>query len=189
MTAREAVLDAAAQVMRDRGLAACTTKEIARAAGYSEATLYKHFADKQDLFLAVLRERLPRLSVVSELVGQQTVAANLEHMVGQLLQFYTASFPIAASIFSQPRLLAGHRDAMHERGAGPRAPVQALITYLQQERTLGRIPATTDVEAVAALLAGAVFQRAFFTNFEGAGEDPDAGPWVSRVVAAAGLAG
>ena len=187
MTARETVLDAAAQVMRDRGLAACTTKEIARVAGYSEATLYKHFADKQDLFLAVLRERLPRLSVVAELVGQQTVAANLEHMVGQLLQFYTASFPIAASLFSQPKLLAGHRAAMHERNAGPREPVGALVTYLEEERNLGRLPETTDVTAVAALLAGAAFQRAFFINFEGVTDDRDAGAWVTRVVAAAGV--
>ena len=135
----------------------------------------------------MLRERLPRLTVVPELVGRETVAANVEHMVGELLQFYTASFPIAASIFSQPKLLASQRAAMEERGAGPREPVRALVTYLEQERDLGRIPAYTDVTAVAALLAGAAFQRAFFTNFEGASDDPDAGLWVTRVVAAAGV--
>ena len=58
---RDRILDAAAHVMRTRGFARTTTKEIARAAGYSEATLYKHFQDKTDLFLAVLKERLPSL--------------------------------------------------------------------------------------------------------------------------------
>src|ERR1700733_13336135 len=58
---RDRILDAAAHVMRTRGFARTTTKEIARAAGYSEATLYKHFLDKTDLFLAVLKERLPSL--------------------------------------------------------------------------------------------------------------------------------
>ena len=58
---RDRILDAAAHVMRTRGFARTTTREIARAAGYSEATLYKHFQDKTDLFLAVLKERLPSL--------------------------------------------------------------------------------------------------------------------------------
>ncbi|HEX4258089.1 MAG TPA: helix-turn-helix domain-containing protein, partial [Streptosporangiaceae bacterium] len=43
---RDRILDAATHVMRTRGFARTTTKEIARAAGYSEATLYKHFQDK-----------------------------------------------------------------------------------------------------------------------------------------------
>ena len=53
----------ALHVMPTRGLARTTTKEIARAAGYSEATLYKLFDDKFDLFLCVLAERLPTIAV------------------------------------------------------------------------------------------------------------------------------
>ena len=36
MTTRDAILDGALEVMRTRGLARTTTKEIARAAGFSE---------------------------------------------------------------------------------------------------------------------------------------------------------
>ncbi len=57
MGTRDVILDAAAGILRERGLANTTTRQIAAAAGYSEATLYKHFADKADLLLAVLRER------------------------------------------------------------------------------------------------------------------------------------
>ena len=42
---RDRMLDAAYTVMRTRGLARATTKEIAREAGFSEAALYKHFED------------------------------------------------------------------------------------------------------------------------------------------------
>jgi AcrR family transcriptional regulator len=195
MATRERILDAAAQVMHDQGLAASTTREIARAAGYSEATLYKHFTDKQDLFLSVLRERLPRLGDVDQLTGESTVTANLELIVERLLRFYLRSFPIAASIFSQPELLAGHRESLAARGAGPRSPVDALVGYLSAEREGGRIPPTTDVAAVAALLAGAAFQYAFFANFEG-GSTLDEGPapevtaaWAARLVAATGIDG
>ncbi len=71
---RDRILDAATHVMRTRGFARTTTKEIARAAGYSEATLYKHFQDKTDLFLAVLKERLPTVSWMLSPTASQTPA-------------------------------------------------------------------------------------------------------------------
>ncbi|MET7301536.1 helix-turn-helix domain-containing protein [Embleya sp. NPDC005575] len=58
---RQRILDAAEHLMRTLGLARTTTKEIARAAGCSEAALYKHFTGKEELFVAVLQERLPPL--------------------------------------------------------------------------------------------------------------------------------
>jgi AcrR family transcriptional regulator len=45
--ARVRILDAAHELMLTLGLARTTTKEIARAAGCSEAALYKHFASKE----------------------------------------------------------------------------------------------------------------------------------------------
>ena len=51
------ILDAAAAVLHERGLANATTRQIAAAAGFSEATLYKHFTGKVDLMAAVLQER------------------------------------------------------------------------------------------------------------------------------------
>ena len=61
VTTRDHILDAAALLIRDIGLGHTTTKEIATAAGLSEAALYRHFADKADLFLCVIGERLPEL--------------------------------------------------------------------------------------------------------------------------------
>lgn len=58
---RVRLLDAAHHLMLTVGLARATTKEIARAAGCSEAALYKHFASKEELFIQVLTERLPPL--------------------------------------------------------------------------------------------------------------------------------
>ena len=49
--------------MRTKGLARATTKEIAKAAGFSEAAPYKHFADKTELFLVVPD---PRLAVLRD---------------------------------------------------------------------------------------------------------------------------
>jgi AcrR family transcriptional regulator len=164
---RERIVDAAAAVMRHRGLANTTTKLIAAEAGFSEATLYKHFTDKQDLFLAVLKERLPL--VRSDLVpaGQGELVENLVGLTGQLLDFFVQSVPLAASIFGSPELLAQHRAGIASRGAGPWAPVAMLVGYLDAERSGGRIRAEADTAAAAQLLVGAAFHQAFLAAYEG----------------------
>ena len=89
---RERILDAAAEVMETLGLARATTKQIAGAAGYSEATLYKHFDDKSELLLAVLGERLPALvgllKRLPDEAGQGVVAERLEEVANQAVRFY-----------------------------------------------------------------------------------------------------
>src|ERR1700738_3473180 len=54
---RTRILEAAEQVVRERGLARATTKEIARAASLSEAALYKHYQGKSELVLAMVTSR------------------------------------------------------------------------------------------------------------------------------------
>jgi len=116
MSARETILDAAARVMREKGLARATTKEIARTAGYSEALLYKYFADKQEIYLAVLHERAGGLTDARELVGTAEVRGNLEGLVVRLMEFYVKSFPMSASIFSDRELLAHWRESIQAKG-------------------------------------------------------------------------
>ena len=168
---RERILDASAQVMSTRGLAAATTKEIARAAGFSEAALYKHFRDKEDLFLTVLSERLPPLiSLLDDLperVGKGTVATTLEDVARAAVAFYDRSTPIAASLFADPGLLARHRERVGESGRGPQFAYELLGGYLRSEQRLGRVSRSAKPAVAAGLLLGACFQRAFLRSFLG----------------------
>jgi AcrR family transcriptional regulator len=173
LTARERFLDAAADVLRSRGYAAATTKEIASVAGLSEAMLYKVFRDKVDLFLGVLTERLPRVALVrdgfAEQVGHGRLAANLKRLAGELLAFYLETFPIAASVFSDSRLLSHLREALGDVGRGPQVNVEAVAAYLAAEQEAGRVRATAKPAAAAELLVGACLHRAFLTRFNGGG--------------------
>lgn len=168
---RDRLLDGAFEVMRVRGLAHTTTKQIARAAGYSEATLYKTFADKVDLFLCVLAERLPRVDLVSgdlaDRVGHGTVADTLRRTGEQVLAFYAASFPISASVFADASLLVRYRDGVLARGRGPATVNHAVADYLRAEQRAGRIAPDARPDALAAALVGGCFQRAFLQAFTG----------------------
>jgi AcrR family transcriptional regulator len=166
------MLDAAAYVMRTKGLARATTKEIAKAAGYSEAALYKHFRDKTDLFVAVLNERVPSsliglLDSLEQRVGKGSVQRTLEDAAAAAIGFYQQTFPMAASLFSEPLLLAAHRAALPGPDAGPQHVNHVLGRYLAAEQARGRIRSDADPHAAAALLLGACLQHAFLGAFAG----------------------
>ncbi|QSB04919.1 TetR/AcrR family transcriptional regulator [Natronoglycomyces albus] len=166
---RATILDAAAEVMHAKGMAHATTKEIARVAGYSEATLYKHFADKTELLLAVLAHRFPpfisSLIAMQDQVGQGSVHDHLVALSVDAVAFYRHGSPMLGSLFSEPVMLQRHRDGLRQREAGPMAANRLLASYLTAEQERGRLPSQIDAEAVAALLLGACFQRGFFEAF------------------------
>ena len=51
---REQILQTAVDLFSQRGFKGTTTKEIARAAGVSEAMVFRHFATKDELYGAIL---------------------------------------------------------------------------------------------------------------------------------------
>lgn len=174
--ARERILDAAHELMLTVGLARATTKEIARAAACSEAALYKHFASKEELFIRLLGERLPRLTpLLHRLIaepGRGTLLENLTEIARQAALFYEQSFPIAASLYAETHLKRRHDDAMREMGTGPHLPIEGLDAYLRAERDAGRLSPDADTFAAASLLLGACAQRAFAYDATPAGPPP-----------------
>ncbi|GIJ57302.1 TetR/AcrR family transcriptional regulator [Virgisporangium aurantiacum] len=173
---RDVILDSALRVIRERGLARATTKEIAKAAGLSEAALYKHFTDKAAIFLGVLQERSPGFRPLRDALavrpGSATVAGNLTAIAVAASAFYGENFPLVGSIFAEPAIFDAHRRRMGQLGAGPHKVNEALAGYLRAERELGRVRADADTDAVADLLLGACFQQAFLTHFHGTPPDP-----------------
>jgi AcrR family transcriptional regulator len=157
--------------MRTKGLARATTKEIARVVGCSEGTLYNYFESKEDLFLCVLRERLPSfvalVRALPERAGSGTLRETLEEVANAALAFYSQSVPMAASIFSKPELLARYSEAIRKRNGGPHKANEAVAAYIKAEQLLGRVRADVNPRAVADLLLGACFQQAFHRHFLG----------------------
>jgi AcrR family transcriptional regulator len=63
---KAAVLDCACGIFSTGSYRGTTTAEIARRAGVTEPVLYRHFASKRDLYLAVLEESWSRLHAMWE---------------------------------------------------------------------------------------------------------------------------
>jgi|SRR5579864_999560 len=175
-TTRDRILDVTAELMRSAGLTALTTREIARAAGLTEAALYRHFKNKEDLLTCALAERMPAfLEILKHLpqrVGQESVEETLLRVTEAAVPFYRKLMPIVSAVFSDPTLLARHRDWAQETGLGPQRANLALVGYVRAEVSAGRLASGFDADAAAAMLLGACLQRAFFDEFMGRPEDP-----------------
>jgi AcrR family transcriptional regulator len=177
---RAQLVDAAERVLRTRGLARATTKEIAREAGCAEGTLYLHFADKLDLVRAVHEKLLPAfVEVVRHLPGRAgtgTVEGNLTEVASSALRLYRDLLPLGSSLFADPELLARFRALLAERGGGPQLAWEPVVAYLRAEQALGRVAADADPAAAAALLLGACQQLVFVELMTG----PEALPFRDR---------
>lgn len=167
MGTRDRILDAAVAVLRTRGQAGATTKEIARVAGCSEGSLYTYFATKADLLHAVMSEKLPPfipvITALLERAGEDTVSDHLEEVARIALPFFHELMPLAATVLATPYL----NESLRQQGFGPHRANQVLATYLRIEQRLGRIRPEASVEAAAALLLGACQQRAMQLQFLG----------------------
>ncbi|HET7306933.1 MAG TPA: TetR/AcrR family transcriptional regulator [Gammaproteobacteria bacterium] len=171
MDTRERIVEAAERVMRTKGLAQTTTKEIAREAGCSEGTLYNHFESKEALFLSVLRERLPdfirQVVAFPERAGSGTVRGNLEEIGCAALSFYREVVPLGACLLAEPGRLAMQRDYLRERGAGPHKAHELVARYLHAEQQNGRVRRDIDPLAATRLLLGGCFQQAYISPLAG----------------------
>ncbi|GGT31621.1 TetR/AcrR family transcriptional regulator [Nonomuraea spiralis] len=186
MSTRERIVDAAEQAIREFGISGATTKRIARAAGCSEALLYKHFDGKEALFLAVLLERMPALApALARLrlaAGQGDLAADLTRFVLAALEFYTRAATIASGMLADPSLLARFRHMLATTNTGPHMPILSLAEILAAERRAGRTDPGLDPGAAASLLMGACYHRANLSYFvDPPDKDED---WAAGVVAA-----
>ncbi len=65
---RRQIIDTAVQLFCRKGFSGTTTREVAKAAGVSEATLFKHFSTKEDLYAAIIEAKAQSEQIVSSLV-------------------------------------------------------------------------------------------------------------------------
>src|SRR5215831_11230715 len=126
---RQHILDTAERILKEQGLARVTTRDITRAAGLAEGTLYVHFPHKEDLFLNIIQRHLPAFvpTVQPEQAGTQPLRASLEAIGQAASRYYAELIPLAASLFADPSLLLRHQAWMAEHG-GPERIYERVAT-------------------------------------------------------------
>lgn len=161
---KKRLVDAAAKVFAERGYSGATTKEIARAAGVAEGTIYRHFADKRELFAAVFKQRsaadLEAVIRLPSLAGTRTVRENVLFLVKAIEDVEREVVPllVAAPVLADA-------SPMSAQAIPSLAP---LVAYLEAEQRLGRVRRDLDARAAAFALFAIPFAAVSLGRLAGA---------------------
>ena len=153
---RSQLLDAAIACFVRKGIAATTSREIAREAHVTPALLNYYFGDKAQLQAALVEERLmPVLALLREPLQQagDDVAANIAGFVGGVGRIAIAH-PWLPSLWVREVLCEGGalRDVLFER-VGPAIP-QLLAKRFAAAQARGEINADLDPRLLMVSLVG-----------------------------------
>lgn len=105
------IIEAAKQCVQQKGLAATTLKDVARAAGVTQGTVYYHFKTKEELLTAIistsLQEHLSRVEAAWESTGEplskiSTVFEETLRTYGRNEEFHRLFFNVVPLGLSTP---------------------------------------------------------------------------------------
>jgi AcrR family transcriptional regulator len=163
--ADEAIVAAALEIVTREGLSHLTTKEAARRAGVSEASVFYHFGDKLGLLRAVVLAGLAPLERFdpSQLAddASEPLQETLTAVARAFEAFFGSSLPIFEAIQADSEIRQVFAQGLVDRDLGPHRGVRFLAVLIEAMRRSGRIAEGVDADALAALLVGACFLRAW----------------------------
>ncbi|MEH1911869.1 MAG: helix-turn-helix domain-containing protein [Nostoc sp.] len=151
------ILEAARQVFLQQGFGA-STLEIAQQAGISEASIFKRFSTKEELFFAAMGipEKPLWVNELESLCGKGDLKENLINICVQIMEFYREVLP-------QIMMLRSRGNAMPELGGKeprPMLDVKILTAFLEREINQDRLR-PCDPQTVAHILVGSVMNYVF----------------------------
>ncbi|HEX2998291.1 MAG TPA: TetR/AcrR family transcriptional regulator, partial [Anaerolineales bacterium] len=104
---REDILEAAAQVFRQKGFHGASMQDIAKAVSLQKASLYHHVSSKQEILLALLDRALELLLERIAPIAVQELPADkkLREMIRVYLQILTENTDLSAVLLFEHRSL------------------------------------------------------------------------------------
>lgn len=173
--AREAILAAALGLIRAEGLGKLTTREVARRAGVSEASVFYHYGDKVGLLQAVILAGLKPLADLGEGVltggAGQPLEATLLQIATALEDFLDRTMPVVEALQSDAAVRAEFAARLTEQDLGPHRGVRLVREHLDQMRERGAVRPDADTEAAALMLVGGCFLRAWQRHLTGRADE------------------
>jgi AcrR family transcriptional regulator len=158
---REEILRATHELLRERGMAKLTTREVAERAGVSEGSVFYHFEDRFGLLKAVFELSLGPLHLEEASPGPDDVLrTTLTQMSEGIETFLNGSLDVMMAAQSD----SGLRDSLHafmlERDYGPHRGVAGIGAYIAAKQKAGSVRADLDPKVVASMIVNDAFQRA-----------------------------
>lgn len=155
------IIDAAMILVRDRGYVATTTKEIARAAGVNECTLFRKFKNKKDIVLQGVSQAQWRAGVTQDIFKQVTwdLQTDVEMFMRAYMDRMTPDFVNLSIGLRAPQL---YEETSPMIMKVPQAFLTSFTDYLKQMYEREKI-AQADFEALSLTIFSATFGYTFLS--------------------------
>jgi AcrR family transcriptional regulator len=165
---REAILTETLALLREKGIARLTTREVAARAGVSEASVFYHYTDRAGLLQAVFAAGLAPLKALNArgIEGPDHLDV-LTQLGAAVEQFLEQVFPVLIAAQSDVELRESLATYMAENDLGPHRGVESLRSYLAAEQDAGRVRPDIDPAAVAMMLISSSLMRVFVRSYSG----------------------
>lgn len=145
-TTRVALVEAAAELLEEGGVAAVTLREVGRRAGVSHNAPYKHFTDKEDLLASVVARDLALRHAASQRSrGRKSAMEFLRHLLRGYIRHALAHPQLFKLTFGP------WRTASEELGEAATASRGAFVQAVADAQHDGDLPAG-DPERLTALI-------------------------------------
>jgi AcrR family transcriptional regulator len=148
----EEILKAAQDTFLEEGVGA-TTGAITRRAGISEATIFKRFRTKTDLFFAAMEfAKFDARQTIEDLRGKGPAVQEIEAISLRFLEYLNKMVPVLTRLLAHPGFNAAELAEKYPEMPA-RALVEATADYVESEQRDGRI-GQCDPHAVAITVFG-----------------------------------
>lgn len=163
---REAILAAALTLLRERGIARLTTREVAEVAGVSEASVFYHYRDRAGLMQAVLEAGLEPLFALhgDGALPSGDLRATLTRLGEALERFLGQALPVMTAAQSDATMRDEMADYIGAHNLGVHRGIALLGAHLASAQEAGRIRSDVDVAPVAQMFITTLFVRAFYAQ-------------------------
>ena len=153
------ILRHARAIFRKEGPAA-STREVARAAGISQAVLYQRFGSKEQMFLEAITPKAPNVEGLLGPYPPADVRADLARIGERVASYLRSLMPTFLHVVAQPEL--GHARLLElHRGLAFHPLVEALVARFERLREDGLV-AEGDPPTFARAFLSVVHSAVFF---------------------------
>jgi AcrR family transcriptional regulator len=158
---REEILRATLELLRERGIAKLTTREVASRAGVSEGSIFYHFVDRPGLLKAVFEQSLDSLRTLSVGVNVDgDIGATLSAFSAAIAEFLDSGLDVLMAAQADTDLRAVVIAFIIENDYGPHRGIAGIGRYLAQQQAAGMVRADVDPKIISYIVVSDAFQRA-----------------------------
>ena len=156
---RAALLEAARELVRERGYEATTLQEVAARAGMTSGTIYGNFKNRDDLFLALGLTYWP--PIVPRYRPTATFQEKMRALADATLAAIPVRRPVASGRLSGMAYALSHKELQAKVQAITAASYELGAAWLRSIATDDELPMPADqlVCVIHVLTEGLVFQR------------------------------